>query len=278
MRISKASLVRPGANEVYGIFALALSLFVFAYSARFGQVSILAYYGLWLPLVLVDYRKVLGNYASYLWIFAFTIFACITIFWSAAPSLSLRTVTELLVDHGPEVFQRLRVAARADLDPDRVRAYIRSAIGGRDGSFIARVTIFDPNLGLGNPAAEAEPHVLVTTREASPWPPSPLRVQSATYVRDLPMVKHVGLLGQLYCRRSAQRNGFDDALFTDAEIERNLDLFEEQQRPDGGWDAFWDHWDPTATSDREGMRTIQRLRILRAYDRVAGYLPQPRRD
>lgn len=80
MRISKASLVRPGANEVYGIFALALSLFVFAYSARFGQVSILAYYGLWLPLVLVDYRKVLGNYASYLWIFAFTIFACITIF------------------------------------------------------------------------------------------------------------------------------------------------------------------------------------------------------
>lgn len=96
MRISKASLVRPGANEVYGIFALALSLFVFAYSARFGQVSILAYYGLWLPLVLVDYRKVLGNYASYLWIFAFTIFACITIFWSAAPSLSLRTGIQYL--------------------------------------------------------------------------------------------------------------------------------------------------------------------------------------
>ncbi|RVL86043.1 O-antigen ligase family protein [Sinorhizobium meliloti] len=96
MRISKASLVRPGANEVYGIFALALSLFVFAYSARFGQVSILAYYGLWLPLVLVDNRKVLGNYASYLWIFAFTIFACITIFWSAAPSLSLRTGIQYL--------------------------------------------------------------------------------------------------------------------------------------------------------------------------------------
>lgn len=96
MRISKASLVRPGANDVFGTFALALSVFVFAYSARFGQVSILAYYGLWLPLVLVDYRKVLGNYASYLWILSFTIFACLTIFWSAAPSLSLRTGIQYL--------------------------------------------------------------------------------------------------------------------------------------------------------------------------------------
>ncbi|WP_304455783.1 prenyltransferase [Nocardiopsis sp. YSL2] len=67
-------------------------------------------------------------------------------------------------------------------------------------------------------------------------------------------------------------------LFTDAEIERNLDLLEGQQRPDGGWDAQESHWDPTATSDHEGMRTIQRLRILRAYGRIAGYLPQPRRD
>jgi hypothetical protein len=67
-------------------------------------------------------------------------------------------------------------------------------------------------------------------------------------------------------------------LFTDAEIERNLDLFERQQRPDGGWDANWDHWDTTATHDREGMRTIQRLLILRAYGRLAGYLPHPRRD
>ncbi|WP_053620097.1 hypothetical protein [Nocardiopsis sp. NRRL B-16309] len=67
-------------------------------------------------------------------------------------------------------------------------------------------------------------------------------------------------------------------LFTDTEIERNLDLFEKQQRPDGGWDANWEHWDATATAEREGMRTIQRLGILRAYGRVSGYLPQPRRD
>lgn len=66
-------------------------------------------------------------------------------------------------------------------------------------------------------------------------------------------------------------------LFTDAEIERNLEAFERQQRPDGGWDAHWDHWDTAATIEREGMRTIQRLRILRVYGRLAPDLPRPRR-
>lgn len=91
MRIAKTALVDPDDNQLYGMAAVALSLFVFAYSARFGQVSILAYYGLWLPLVLVDYRKVLGNYTRYLWIFAFAIFACLSMFWSAAPGQSART-------------------------------------------------------------------------------------------------------------------------------------------------------------------------------------------
>ncbi len=66
-------------------------------------------------------------------------------------------------------------------------------------------------------------------------------------------------------------------LFTDTEIEHNLEVFEDQQRPDGGWDACWDHWDTTATFEREGMRTIQRLRILRAYGHLVPDLPRPRR-
>lgn len=66
-------------------------------------------------------------------------------------------------------------------------------------------------------------------------------------------------------------------LFTDSEIERNLEAFEQQQRSDGGWDAYWGHWDTAATLEREGMRTIQRLCILRAYDRVQPNLPRPRR-
>lgn len=96
MRVAKSRLIEQGRNQAYGTAAIALSLVVFAYSIRFGQVSILAYYGLWLPLVLIDYRRVLGNYTRYTWILAFAIFACLTVFWSAAPSLTARTAIQYL--------------------------------------------------------------------------------------------------------------------------------------------------------------------------------------
>jgi exopolysaccharide production protein ExoQ len=96
MKIAKASLVTPGENRVYGVFALMVSYFVFAYSGRFGQVSILLYYAVWLPLVLVDYRRVLGNYGKYIWIFAFAVFACLSIFWSAAPGTTARAGIQYL--------------------------------------------------------------------------------------------------------------------------------------------------------------------------------------
>ena len=90
MRIAKTRLIGPDGNEAYGAFAVALSFFVFAYSFRFGQVSILVYYALWLPLVAVDYRRVLGNYGHYLWLFAFALFACLSVFWSQAPGATAR--------------------------------------------------------------------------------------------------------------------------------------------------------------------------------------------
>ena len=96
MRITKSSLIEQGHNDLYGMIATALSFFVFAYSSRFGQVSILVYYALWLPLVVVSYRRALGNYARYTWIFAFAVFACLSIFWSAAPSVSARAGVQYL--------------------------------------------------------------------------------------------------------------------------------------------------------------------------------------
>jgi exopolysaccharide production protein ExoQ len=90
MRIAKAYLINPDHNFAYGVVAVAISLFVFAYSLRFGQVSILAYYAVWLPLVLVDYRHALGDYSRHMWIIAFGAFACLSVFWSAAPGLSAR--------------------------------------------------------------------------------------------------------------------------------------------------------------------------------------------
>jgi len=102
----------------------------------------------------------------------------------------------------------------ADLDPERARDLVRRVADGRTGSFVVRVTVFDPTLGLGSPGASATPRLLVTTRPASKEALPPLRVRSCAYRRDLPTVKHVGLFNALHHRRAAQLAGFDDALFS----------------------------------------------------------------
>jgi exopolysaccharide production protein ExoQ len=96
MRIAKATLIDPNDNLVYGVGAIALSFFVFAYSGWFGQPSILAYYAVWFPLVLIDYRRVLGNYRKFGWIFAFGIFTCLSIFWSQAPDVTERAAIQYM--------------------------------------------------------------------------------------------------------------------------------------------------------------------------------------
>jgi len=107
----------------------------------------------------------------------------------------------------------------ADLDREWVRSLVRDAVASQGSeSAVVRVTIFDPTMDLGRPWVErASPVVLVTTRPAGPAYPGPFRVRSVTYQRDLPEVKHIGLMGPLWQRRHAQRNGFDDALFSDRE-------------------------------------------------------------
>lgn len=91
MKIPKAIFIDPARNRLYGTVAVSLSVFVFAYSVRYGQPAILLYYALWLPLVLIDYRRVLGNYGRFLWIIAFGAFAILSVFWSDAPRVTLRT-------------------------------------------------------------------------------------------------------------------------------------------------------------------------------------------
>lgn len=90
MRIAKSALIEPDRNDLYGMIAVSLSFLVFAYSSRFGQISILVYYGVWFPLIFIDYRRVLGNYVRYLWIFAFGILAVLSSFWSDAMSVTMR--------------------------------------------------------------------------------------------------------------------------------------------------------------------------------------------
>lgn len=102
------------------------------------------------------------------------------------------------------------------LDPDRVRHLARRAAESAERAVIVRVTVFDPELDLGRPAAVDEPHILVTTRTAASGDPPPLRLATTRYDRDLPGVKHVGLLATLYHRRQSQLDGYDDVLFVNS--------------------------------------------------------------
>jgi exopolysaccharide production protein ExoQ len=96
MKIASANLIDPERNHLYAMAAIAISFFVFAYSSRFGQVSILAYYGVWFLLVLANYRRALGSYGKYLWIFSFALFGFVSAFWSPAFGVSLRTAIQYL--------------------------------------------------------------------------------------------------------------------------------------------------------------------------------------
>lgn len=107
-----------------------------------------------------------------------------------------------------------RAVLGAALDPGRVRREVAAAVRGEAGAVVARVTVFDPELGVGEPERPARPRVLVTTRAAGAGEPGPLRVRSCVFAREAPSVKHVGLFGALHQRRAARLAGFDDALFT----------------------------------------------------------------
>lgn len=94
MKIPKSLLVDPEKSTVYGTFAVAISVWAFSYSSVFGQILILAYYAVWLPLILVDYRRLL-RHASSAWLpLAFAFYVCLSVFWSDAPGITLRTAIQ----------------------------------------------------------------------------------------------------------------------------------------------------------------------------------------
>ncbi|WP_137929174.1 O-antigen ligase family protein [Mesorhizobium comanense] len=96
MKIPKSLLVDPEKNSVYGSFAVAVSIWAFSYSVIFGQVLILAYYAVWLPLILVDYRRFLRQLSSAWLPLLFVTYVCFSVFWSQAPGITARTAVQYL--------------------------------------------------------------------------------------------------------------------------------------------------------------------------------------
>ncbi|MDH2424957.1 aminotransferase class IV family protein [Sphaerisporangium sp. TRM90804] len=109
-----------------------------------------------------------------------------------------------------------RILHGVDLDLDRVRHLARRAAAAAPSPVMIRVTVFDPELDVARPAADAHPEILVSTRPAPPDGPPPLTLGTADYERDIPEIKHTGLFGTVMQRRFAQLTGSDDVLFTDS--------------------------------------------------------------
>jgi len=94
MKIPKSILIDPDRNETYGIFAVAVSMLAFAYSPNFGQILILAYYAVWLPLLFVDYRRFTWKLSSAWLPILFAAYVCLSVFWSQAAGVSARAAVQ----------------------------------------------------------------------------------------------------------------------------------------------------------------------------------------
>ena len=104
--------------------------------------------------------------------------------------------------------RRLDVATRelfgTGLDADRIRGYVRHALADvRDAS--VRVIVFWPE-------TDDTPAVMVTVRPPAEMPAGPLSLKSVPYQRPVPHIKHIGGFAQIYYRRLAAADGFDDAV------------------------------------------------------------------
>ncbi|MEU0171338.1 aminotransferase class IV [Streptomyces iakyrus] len=104
----------------------------------------------------------------------------------------------------------------AGFDEQQVRQWLREATVDATGPVSARITLFQSDFNMTRPV-DGPPDVLITTRPAPSAQPTPMRVATAEFARDVPKVKHTGLFSQLYHRRAAQARGFDNVLFLDSE-------------------------------------------------------------
>lgn len=58
------------------------------------------------------------------------------------------------------------------------------------------------------------------------------------------------------------------ALFTEAQIERDLDALEQRQQDDGGWTFDWLAWSPGQTVEWRGALTVHALAALASHGRI----------
>jgi branched-subunit amino acid aminotransferase/4-amino-4-deoxychorismate lyase len=116
--------------------------------------------------------------------------------------------------------QRLDAATRElfghPLPAARISELVRHALLDEQPCSL-RINVFSRQLDRENPARPAQPDVLVVAGPAAAASSKPLRLRSFVYQRCLPHIKHVGTFPLFHYRRLAQLDGYDDALFVDAD-------------------------------------------------------------
>lgn len=108
MKIAAASLTDPARNGPYAVAALALSVFVFAYSTRFGPIAVLGFYAVWLPLMIAPLHALWHDPWRIGLILLLPILATASCLWSDRPEATLRAGLQ----YGSTVLPGL-IAARA---------------------------------------------------------------------------------------------------------------------------------------------------------------------
>lgn len=100
---------------------------------------------------------------------------------------------------------------------DRLRQDLRRALDGRDGRASVRIQLFLPAITMRRADALGRPSVLI--RVSPPMGPleGPLRLQTQTYAREAPHIKHAATFGLTRAIRAARAADFDDALFVTAD-------------------------------------------------------------
>ncbi len=107
MHLDTRLVADPHRNGVFATLAMAVSMFVFAYSSRFGKPPVLAFYAVWLPMLALPYRHLWSRLQRPTVLLALPMLALASVLWSDRPEVTLRAA----VQYGSTVLLGL-VAAR----------------------------------------------------------------------------------------------------------------------------------------------------------------------
>lgn len=122
MKLNAGLVTDPARNGLYASAAIAVSLFVFAYSTRIGSESILVFYAVWLPVLIFPTLRLVQSPQHLLPLLVVPALAALSTLWSDRPDATLRAA----IQWGSTVLLGL-AAARVTSVPSLARGLL---IGG----------------------------------------------------------------------------------------------------------------------------------------------------